>query len=215
MTNRASRKERVTARRQTQILGGAKAVFSRKGYTAATIPEIAEEAGVAAGTIYLYYPSKRDLFLAMVNQIVRGFYNFKIPEEDFSRGFEPLLKLILSNKLDVIRNYNVSSMMSLWSDIMREPALRQQLVVRFFEPVISQIEKFYRTRVHAGEFREIDPAIAARLLLGVIAGLALLNVFEGESGLLNRLSQDKLGSEVADILLNGLLKPQNNMRERN
>jgi AcrR family transcriptional regulator len=57
MTDRKSRKKEVTARRREQILKAATEVFIRKGFGAATIPEIARTAGLAAGTIYLYFPS--------------------------------------------------------------------------------------------------------------------------------------------------------------
>ena len=60
MPDRETRKKQILAKRQEQILKAAMEVFSRKGYAAATIPEIARLAGIAAGTIYLYYPSKRD-----------------------------------------------------------------------------------------------------------------------------------------------------------
>jgi AcrR family transcriptional regulator len=46
------------------ILQAARSVFARSGYHAATIDEIAEAAGVAKGTVYLYFDSKRELFLA-------------------------------------------------------------------------------------------------------------------------------------------------------
>ena len=45
------------------ILDAAMGVFSRKGYHAASIQEIAEEAGVAKGSVYLYFKSKDELAL--------------------------------------------------------------------------------------------------------------------------------------------------------
>ena len=59
----------ITARRQEQILAAALEIFSQKGYTAATIPEIARKAGLAAGTIYLYFPNKRDLFIKVIEEL--------------------------------------------------------------------------------------------------------------------------------------------------
>lgn len=50
--------------RTTEILQAARSVFAQKGFAAATIDNIAFTAGVAKGTVYLYFPSKRDLFLA-------------------------------------------------------------------------------------------------------------------------------------------------------
>src|SRR5512141_961309 len=46
-----------------RILEAAVKVFARKGYTAATVAEVAREAGVADGTIYLYFKSKDDILV--------------------------------------------------------------------------------------------------------------------------------------------------------
>ena len=46
-----------------EILEAARKVFARKGFENATMDEIAEAAGVAKGTVYLYFPSKRDVYL--------------------------------------------------------------------------------------------------------------------------------------------------------
>ena len=54
--------------RTTEILDAARSVFAQKGFAAATIDAIAINAGVAKGTVYLYFPSKRDLFLACLRQ---------------------------------------------------------------------------------------------------------------------------------------------------
>ena len=54
--------------RTTEILEAARTVFSQKGFEGATIDAIALAAGVAKGTVYLYFPSKRDLFLASLRE---------------------------------------------------------------------------------------------------------------------------------------------------
>ena len=49
--------------RCAEILEAARKVFARKGFDSATVDEIAEAAGVAKGTLYLYFQSKRDIYL--------------------------------------------------------------------------------------------------------------------------------------------------------
>ena len=70
MVDRESRKKQITEQRQKQILGAAGDIFTLKGYAAATIPEIAELAGVAVGTVYNYYSNKRDLFIAAIKNLI-------------------------------------------------------------------------------------------------------------------------------------------------
>lgn len=52
--------------KRTQILDGANRVIERMGYDAASVNDIAREAGVSKGTIYVYFSGKEDLFEAMM-----------------------------------------------------------------------------------------------------------------------------------------------------
>ncbi|UCC59871.1 MAG: helix-turn-helix transcriptional regulator [Dehalococcoidia bacterium] len=70
MGTRLERKERITEQRKQQILDAALTIFSRKGFGEATVPDIAHEAGIAVGTIYNYYQSKRDLLVSLLANYV-------------------------------------------------------------------------------------------------------------------------------------------------
>ena len=58
----ATRSQRAASEpvRRAQLLGAARKVFRAEGYDGASVSEIVREAGVAQGTFYLYFPSKRD-----------------------------------------------------------------------------------------------------------------------------------------------------------
>jgi AcrR family transcriptional regulator len=58
----------VVAFRREQVLSAAHAVFARKGFRAATVDEIADAAGVAKGTVYLYFTSKDEIYWATLNR---------------------------------------------------------------------------------------------------------------------------------------------------
>ena len=60
------RKEREKEHRREEILDAAQSVFFEKGLAAATMDEIAEAAELSKGTLYLYYKSKEDLYLAVM-----------------------------------------------------------------------------------------------------------------------------------------------------
>src|ERR1044071_6850788 len=52
--------------RPAEILAAALACFKERGFTATRLEDLAAKAGVTKGTIYLYYPSKEELFKAVV-----------------------------------------------------------------------------------------------------------------------------------------------------
>ena len=59
-----TRKDVVTEFREAEILQAARQVFARRGFAEASMEEIAQAAGLAKGTLYLYYESKRELYKA-------------------------------------------------------------------------------------------------------------------------------------------------------
>lgn len=69
-----SKKDVLQEFRSTEILDAARTVFARKGFEGATIDAIALAAGVAKGTVYLYFDSKQDLFLAALRQGVAALH---------------------------------------------------------------------------------------------------------------------------------------------
>jgi AcrR family transcriptional regulator len=58
-----TRKDVLSEFRRKELLTAARTIFSKKGFHEATIDDVAEAAEVAKGTVYLYYKSKRDLYL--------------------------------------------------------------------------------------------------------------------------------------------------------
>jgi AcrR family transcriptional regulator len=62
-----TKKDVVTEFRTGEILKAAYRVFAERGFEQATMDEIAKEAGVAKGALYLYYPSKQDIYSAALH----------------------------------------------------------------------------------------------------------------------------------------------------
>jgi AcrR family transcriptional regulator len=66
-TRRLSRAE-TKERTRREVLDAAGVVFARRGFEAATVQEIADEAGRTTGAIYTHFATKADLFLALLDQ---------------------------------------------------------------------------------------------------------------------------------------------------
>ncbi len=61
-------KEKQVARREQEILQTARRMFAGKGFYDTNLNDVAQEVGIARGTIYLHFPTKEDLLLAIINQ---------------------------------------------------------------------------------------------------------------------------------------------------
>ena len=64
----SERREREKAERRSQILGAARKLFWKNGFARTTMPAIAEEAELAPGTLYLYFPSKQALYAELLDE---------------------------------------------------------------------------------------------------------------------------------------------------
>jgi AcrR family transcriptional regulator len=90
---------------KSRILEAANKVFAEKGYHEATMDDIAKRLGVSKGAIYLYFPSKEDLFEAMCKTVPQAFKEILYssfgdeanPVESATQFFDKMLKLSASN----------------------------------------------------------------------------------------------------------------------
>jgi AcrR family transcriptional regulator len=64
----ASHREQYVRERREQILDAATEVFEREGFAGATVEEIASAVGISKGTVYLYFKSKKQIFVAILTE---------------------------------------------------------------------------------------------------------------------------------------------------
>lgn len=204
MADRESRKRQITEKREEQILNAASEVFARKGYAAATIPEIAEVAGVAVGTIYIYYPGKRELFIAVIKNLIITVPLLDLIDKMAEGDITITLKQIMQNRFNLIESEQVSRIPSLMGEIQRDPELKTLWAEQFIQPFFERMEEMYRTMVASGKFRSIEPQLATRTIGGLILGFLMLRLMEGDLSPLNRLSQDEVANTMVDFMLHGL-----------
>ncbi len=75
-----TKKDVVTEFRTAGILEAARKVFAKKGFSDATVDDIANTAGVAKGTVYLYYRSKREVYFAALKFGIAQMYGALVEE---------------------------------------------------------------------------------------------------------------------------------------
>jgi AcrR family transcriptional regulator len=152
--------------RPAQILEAALDVFGEKGLAAARLDDIARRAGLAKGTIYLYFPNKDELFRAVIRSTVVA---------ELDRAESVLAAGPPDTQLDTfMRGY--------W-DFIRTPTFeRVHRLVMSEMPKFPDLGRFYATEVMArghklvanivsagvagGIFRDVDPSGAARMIVG-------------------------------------------------
>jgi TetR/AcrR family transcriptional regulator len=202
--DRESRKKLITEQRQDQILTAALEVFSSKGYSSATIPAIAKSAGIAAGTIYLYYPSKRDLFIAVIENL-RIIPLAKIFDQGPPQDFEVTFSDALRDQMRFIKGDSLPRFASLMGEIQHDPELRTLFATKILRPFMLKMEEFYRKSINSGEIHQMEPSLAVRLVGSLMIGMTVLKSLEGESSPFIKIPQEKLSAELINFILFGLI----------
>ncbi len=86
------RKEREKERRRQQIIVAAKRVFSEKGFNKATMEDIAKEAELSPGTLYLYFKNKEELYASLSLRILQ-YLHIRVSHVINQPGLDALQKL--------------------------------------------------------------------------------------------------------------------------
>jgi AcrR family transcriptional regulator len=209
MSKRELKKKQITAHREEQILQAALEVFSRKGYSAATINDIAKLANVATGTVYIYFLNKREIFISVIRKFIFNIPLLNLFEKLPKADFPVVLHNILQNRLSLTEGDNISQISSLMSEIQRDPELKTLFAEKLIRPLLSKMEEFYRTSTATKGFRHIEPSILVRAIGGLILGFIMLKVMEGDASPINRTPRDKVADELLNFVLYGLSNNEN------
>ncbi len=167
---------RLPEERPQQILEAAFEVFGEHGLAGARLDDIAKRAGVAKGTIYLYFPNKEALFKEMIRQTVVA--HLERSERDFiddDRGTATTrLRAYMREMWSLARSPAYQVVMRL---VIAELHRFPDLVAFYWEEVVSRKQTFlthlFRRGVSTGEFRAIDPLVAGRMMASMFAMHAL------------------------------------------
>ena len=172
------KRERQKTVRRDAILAAARKVFARKGYEGATIADIAKEAGVAAGTVYLYYASKTDLFAALNAQFFQAIQTALIEAEappDVRRGTRARIRAVFeacANHRDLVR------LVFLTPDPRTEVARRMKTADEARHKPLAEL---LQGGMGAGSVRQGDAMFYARLITGLVTS-ALYQCFVQSDG---------------------------------
>ena len=192
--------------RQEEILAAAFEEFATKGYAEARLDDVAKRAGIAKGTIYLYFKNKEMLFRA----VLRGLIHHVFEElEPFIRAFqgsaEELVRSVLSRQYaEVVKNRKARSMLRLLiAESHKFPQLSDAYLREIIGPGVTAMRALVEKGVASGEFRETKIAEFPQVLVGPAVLAVVWTLILGER---QRLDLDAYMEAHLELLLYGLRK---------
>ncbi|MBI2163065.1 MAG: TetR/AcrR family transcriptional regulator [candidate division NC10 bacterium] len=194
------KREDLRLERRQAILDAAMKVFAQRGYAAATIRAIAREANIAQGTIYLYFPSKRDILLALYRSMI-----LESLEEIMARpekgDDEAFLRSLVADRILRFRQ-NAQAVRFAFTELPFHDELREKFYREIALEQLGRIQAFLKDRIAHGKFRPLRAEIAARAFQGMYVIFALAEVVYDDPEVA-RFTPEEIADEVVRLFLRG------------
>ncbi|HEY2809089.1 MAG TPA: TetR/AcrR family transcriptional regulator [Steroidobacteraceae bacterium] len=153
----ARRRERLPRdERVGQIMRAARQVFCSKGYEAAATAEIAERAGVVEGTLYRYFPTKRDLLIKVVEQFYEEIFSDYEAQLSGVRGTWNRLRFMIWKHLSVMHK-DPDMCRLIVHELRPWPQYRQSSIFTLNQRYTQSTLAVVREGIASGEFRDDVP----------------------------------------------------------
>ncbi|WP_228768136.1 TetR/AcrR family transcriptional regulator [Limnohabitans sp. DM1] len=201
------KRERRKQERPGELLEAALDLFVEKGFAATRVEEVALRAGVSKGTLFLYFPTKEDLFKAVVRENVVHPVNQGAAElAQFQGGTGELLEWMM---LQWWRRYGATKASGISKLVMSEASNFPDLATFFREEVIEPAHAMVRSvlqrGIDQGEFRLVNLDLT---LHSVMAPLLFLVMWKHSMGpccpTSEQIDPEAFISQHAQLLVRGL-----------
>src|SRR5262245_42064245 len=198
----------LAERRREEILEAAARLFAERGYSETDTQVLADELGVGKGTLYRYFPSKRELFLAAADRIMR---RLRTRIDAIRAGFDDPIDRVRAG----IREFFVycSESPEFVELLMQERAQfkdrKKPTYLEHREANLQYWKELYSDLIDAGRVREIPVERITDVVHAMLYGTLFTSYFAGSTK-----SAAAQADDVIDILLNGILSPTERRRRR-
>ncbi|MFH0729735.1 MAG: TetR/AcrR family transcriptional regulator [Pseudomonadota bacterium] len=204
------RKHREKELRRQQIMVAAKKLFASKGFSRATIEEIAKEAELSPGTLYLYFKNKDELFAALSIKILR-YLIARLEKLCVEKGLTPYqrlsaLKDILYDACAFDSWILINTFRLQASDTLQNlsPELLSEIDTHTHK-IVSIMAEIFQQGISSGTFIDRPANVVASVLWAVFSGAVL---FDESQRNMDESSRPLLTLDSAfEIFSRGILSP--------
>jgi AcrR family transcriptional regulator len=179
-----TKKDVLSEFRTTEILESARRVFAAKGFHQATVDEIAEVAGVAKGTLYLYYPSKRAIYWdalkhgigALHDELAKRLAESDSPPEKV-RAFIAIKMRYFEQHRDFFKIY-----FSEFGNALTHPAQVHRQFQNLYVKQAQLLESVLADAAKEGLIRDIRPGVLALAVSDLTRGMIIQRLLGWSKG---------------------------------
>lgn len=205
-----AKRERRKQARPGELLAAALDLFVEKGFAATRVEEVATRAGVSKGTLFLYFPSKEELFKAVIRENLSGrFAHWEMESQTFEGSTADLLRECMNAWWRRIGNTKASGI----SKLIVAEAHNFPEIAAFYQAEVAQpgarlLQRILQRGIDRGEFRPVPTDYA---VFSLIAAMMFLMMWKQSLsaclGTEHPLDPQSYIDSQLDIILNGLRSP--------
>lgn len=165
--------EKVGSDKYQKIIQAATKVFSNKGFYNSKVSDVAKEAQVADGTIYLYFKNKDDLLISIFEYSMDIFTTSILDKMKEAEGPVEKLKQFIRLHLDLVRK-NQDTAQVLQIELRQSSKFMKEYAADKFRDYLNLIEMILEEGKEKGVFRaDLNSVIVKRAIFGAIDEMAL------------------------------------------
>ncbi len=167
---------------QQKIIEAAIEIFAEKGYSASSTSQIAKKAGVAEGTIFRHYRTKKELLLSIVGPyalkvfVPKAINDFEQVFTDDYSTFEDFLRAAFSNRITLVEK-NQSVIKIIIQELPFHPEIREQVVQLIEKNILPLIEAKMIHFQQTGDIAIMPVPEVMRLIISPLIGYVISTYF--------------------------------------
>ena len=185
-----------------RILQAAVKVFARKGYFAARISDIAKKAGVADGTIYLYFRNKEDILVSLFDEVMAGHLEVARAELKTAPGPAARLLRIAEHHLRTLgENRDLAVVFQV--ELRQSTKFMERFTASWLQDYFQLLHGVIEEGQRAGVFRaDLPKKVVAKAFFGALDEMVTSFILSGRD-----YDLSELAAPVVDLFLRGVQVP--------
>jgi AcrR family transcriptional regulator len=190
---------------KSRIMKSAMRLFAKRGFDGTTTKELAEDAGVAEGTLFRHFTNKKAILIEVATQ---GWIDLltDLLTEFSEMGSYKAVAQVMKHRMMHMRE-NVDLLRVCFIEVQFHEDLRDRIQMEVIEKMTDVAEAFFQTAMDQGIYRKQDPRLVARVFLGMFTIASFSQNTIADPGASPEDLQH-MAEGLSDIFLNGVLAKQ-------
>ena len=173
MSESSPNRKAAMEQRRCSILHAARAVFARQGYADTVVDDIASQAGIAKGTLYLYFPSKEKIYSAALLEEARQLDADSRAAMGAASSWREKLGAYLQVRIRYFETHQ--DFLRIYMTEFRGMCMQGKPFAAEFIHLVhegeAQLAQMFAAAAARGEIRQVDPELAALTVSDISRGL--------------------------------------------